>query len=147
MRPEKFPPLEKFEHSIDLQIRFNDIDILGHVNNTVYLSFFDTGKAYFFARMLEDKIDWRRVETVIANIDVGYVAPTYFGEEIEVWTRCKEVHEKSFVLQQLVVEKSKKELKACAETVMVCFNPETLKSQPVPDVWREALEKSMRSAE
>ena len=33
---------EGFRHHTDVQIRFNDIDILGHVNNTVYFSFYDT---------------------------------------------------------------------------------------------------------
>ena len=37
-----------FHHSIPVQIRFNDIDMLGHVNNTVYFSFFDLGKARYF---------------------------------------------------------------------------------------------------
>ncbi len=31
---------------------------------------------------------------------------SFSGEEIEVLTRCKEIHEKSFVLQQLMVEKN-----------------------------------------
>lgn len=139
MNSDNLVPLSEFEHSVDLQIRFNDIDILGHLNNTVYFSFFDTGKAYYFEHIMGGKMDWKRVEAVIANVDCAYISPIYFGEEIEVRTRCMEVHEKSFKLQQVIVEKKTGEIKAAAETVMVSFDPETKKSMPVPDRWREAL--------
>lgn len=142
MNSDNLVPLSEFEHSVDLQIRFNDIDILGHLNNTVYFSFFDTGKAYYFEHIMGGKMDWKRVEAVIANVDCAYISPIYFGEEIEVRTRCMEVHEKSFKLQQVIVEKKIGEIKAAAETVMVSFDPETKKSMPVPDRWREALSKS-----
>ena len=32
-----------FRHTLPLQLRFNDIDLLGHVNNSVYFSFYDLG--------------------------------------------------------------------------------------------------------
>lgn len=142
MNPKTLPPLSEFYHSVDLQIRFNDIDILGHLNNTVYFSFFDTGKAYFFQHILDGKMDWQKVETVIANVDCAYIAPIYFGEEIEVWTRCKDIFDKSFVLQQVIVEKQTGDIRAAAETVMVSFDAVAKKSIPMPDRWRKALEKS-----
>ena len=133
------PNLEEFSHRVPLQIRFNDIDILGHLNNTVYFSFFDTGKAYFFKDILGDRMDFRRVETVIANVDCAYVAPIYFGEKIEVLTRCSGIHEKSFRLQQVIIETDTRQLKAAAETVMVSFDAEKQTSMPMPEHIREAL--------
>ncbi|MCM1369545.1 MAG: acyl-CoA thioesterase [Candidatus Amulumruptor caecigallinarius] len=136
------PPLSAFPHSVDVEIRFNDIDILGHLNNTVYFSFYDTGKAYFFQHIMHGKLDWRRVETVIANIDCCYISPIYFGERIEVRTRCKEIGEKSFRLQQVIVEKGSGQIKSACETVMVSFDPERKMSVLLPDRWRIALENS-----
>lgn len=139
------PPKSEFHHSVDLQIRFNDIDILGHLNNTVYFSFFDTGKAYFYEWLLKGEMNWKRVESVIANVDCAYVSPVYFGEEIEVWTRCAHVGEKSFTLQQMIVAKKTGELKAAANTVMVSINPDTMKSVPIPQKWKSRLEDSMNT--
>lgn len=34
-----------FHHQLPIQLRFNDVDKFGHVNNTVYFSFYDLGKA------------------------------------------------------------------------------------------------------
>ena len=141
------PPLNKFFHKIDVQIRFNDVDILGHLNNTVYFSFFDTGKAYFFEKALRRKMEWSRVECVVANIDCAYVSPVYFGEDIEVLTRCSHIGEKSFVLQQVIVEKKTCQVKAAANTVMVSINPDTKQAIEVPQHYRKALEESMMAAE
>lgn len=147
MEINRLTDIRTFDHSVDLQIRFNDIDILGHLNNTVYFSFYDTGKAYFFEHILGGKIDWKCVETVIANIDCAYVSPVFFGEEVAVYTRCCEIGDKSFRLQQAIVEKSNGQLKSACETVMVSFDPHTGHSVPLPDRWRSALEESMKRSQ
>ena len=143
MDPNTLPELSQVTHSIDLQLRCNDIDILGHLNNTVYFSFFDTGKARFFEHIVDGNIDWKRVDVVIANIDCCYISPIFFGEDIRVYTRCMSISNKSFRLQQVLVEETKGVIKAAAETVMVSFDRETQKSVELPDLWRQALERSM----
>lgn len=143
MNPDTLPGLSEFKHRVPLQIRFNDIDILGHLNNTVYFSFFDTGKAYYFKDILGDRMNFRKVETVIANVDCAYIAPIYFGEEIEVLTRCSMIHDKSFKLQQVIVKTGTDEIKAAAETVMVSFDASTQHACPMPAHYREALEREM----
>lgn len=143
MNPDILPDLSAFPNRVPLQIRFNDIDILGHLNNTVYFSFFDTGKAYFFEQIMEGNMNWKKVESVIANVDCAYISPIYFGEQIEVRTRCMSIHEKSFRLQQVILETRTGEIKAAAETVMVSFDPVTAKSAPMSERLRLALEKNM----
>ena len=137
---EKLGGIEEFRHRLPLQIRFNDIDLLGHLNNTVYFSFFDTGKAHFFKQILGERMNFRKVETVIANVDCAYVAPIYFGEKIEVRTRCSGIHDRSFRIQQIIIESETEQLKAAAESVMVSFDAEKQTSMPMPDYLREALE-------
>ena len=39
----------QFNHTLPIQLRFNDVDKFGHVNNTVYFSFYDLGKTEYFA--------------------------------------------------------------------------------------------------
>lgn len=38
----------EFKHSVPVQLRFNDADALGHVNNSVYFTFYDLGKTEYF---------------------------------------------------------------------------------------------------
>lgn len=143
MNPHNIPSVGEFKHSTDLQIRFSDVDVLGHVNNTVYLAFYDTGKAWFFSDIHERVVEWSKVETVIANIDCCFVAPIYFGEKVAVYSRCEAIYDRSFKVLQVIAEKESGAIKSACETVMVCFDPERKESMPMPEHWRRALEKSM----
>ncbi|MBD5207096.1 MAG: acyl-CoA thioesterase [Bacteroidales bacterium] len=144
MNIEKLAPLEAYPSRVDLQIRFSDVDVLGHVNNTVYLAYYDTGKAWFFSTVMGRRMDWKKVDTVIANVDCAFRSPIYFGEPIEVLTRCCELGEKSFRLQQMIRNKATGELKSACETVMVSFDRNTATSMELSAEWREALERSMK---
>ena len=135
----QLPDLADFHHSIPVQLRFNDIDILGHVNNIVYFSLYDLAKARFLETMRKGHIDFRKVECVIANINCSYIKQIRFGEEIEVLTRCIRLGERSFTLQQCLVESPTREIRSVCETVMVCFDPETGKSAPMSPELRSAL--------
>lgn len=137
--PPAIPDLSLFHHVQPVQLRFNDIDILGHLNNIVYLSLYDLAKAAFLRRLKKDRIDWKKVECVIANINCSYIRPIFFGEEIEVLTRCIHIGERSFTLQQCLVESDTRDVRSICETVMVCFDPATGKSAPMSDSLREAL--------
>ncbi len=136
----EIPDPSLFKHSHPVQIRFNDIDVLRHLNNTVYFSLYDTGKAYYFEAVKEGKVDWKRVDTIIANVNNTYIAPIYFGEQIEVRTRCRSRHDKSFVLEQMLVKTDTGEVKSFCETVMVSLNPETMQTTPLSKEWCDALD-------
>ena len=67
------------------------------------------------------------------------MSPMFFGEEIEVYTRCISMSEKSFVLLQVLREKNTGEVKSVCETVMVCYDPRRRESIQMPEQWRKDL--------
>lgn len=131
--------LDDFRHSIPVQLRFNDIDILGHLNNIVYFAFYDLAKARFLQTIKKGNIDFRKVECVIANINCSYIKQILFGEEIEVLTKCIHIGERSFVLRQCLIESSTREIRSVCDTVMVAFDPALGKSVPMSHELRKAL--------
>ncbi|MCH5223186.1 MAG: acyl-CoA thioesterase [Muribaculaceae bacterium] len=143
MNPNEIPSLSQFKNRLPLQLRFSDVDVLGHVNNTVYLAFYDTGKAAFMTEVLGRKIDWKEVDTVVANIDCAFIAPIFYGEKLEVLTGCKSIHDKSFRLLQMIRETETGEVKSLCETVMVSFDAKTQKAAPLSEEWREKLMKTI----
>lgn len=122
-----------------VQIRFNDIDILGHLNNTVYFSIFDTGKAEYLQTVMKGQMKWDRVESVIANVNCSFVNACFYGEPVAVYTRCDEISEKSFRLHQVLVNADTLQVKAVCETVMVSYDPDTKSSVKVSDNARRLL--------
>lgn len=116
--------LQDFRHHVPVQLRFNDIDILGHLNNTVYFSLYDTGKALYMKDLGLRAAGQSVPDTVIANINCSYIKPIHFDDKIEVLTRCKSIGNKSYTLQQVLVD-DKGDVRSICETVMVRFDNNT----------------------
>lgn len=134
------PLLDDFRHSLPVQLRFNDIDILGHVNNTVYLSLFDLGKARYMEQVNKGRVNWQKVESIIANVNCSFVNQMRFGEEIFVYTRCVAVGNKSYTLEQVLAD-AKGEIKAVCTTVMVAYDPERHQAVEVSETWRKNVKE------
>lgn len=134
-------PGHDFRHSIPVQIRFNDIDLLGHVNNSVYFPFFDLGKARYFSTVKEETIDWRKTDIVVANINCDFCAPVYFNENINVLTQVVKIYDKSFKMLQYLVNTDTQEVKCICTTIMVGFDVEKGIAAPLSDDWKKSLSK------
>lgn len=145
MNPHDLPSPDIFTNRLPIQIRFSDVDVIGHVNNIVFFEYYDTGKASFMTELLNRSISWEEVDTVVANIDCAFVAPILWGEKIEVLTACTYIHDKSFRLLQMLRNYETGEVKSVCETVMVSFDPDTQKSAPLSEEWREKLSSCIKS--
>ena len=127
-------------HKIPVQLRFNDIDILGHLNNTVYFSLYDLGKA----RYMEDAGLREHAPvpptSVIADVHCSYMKPIHYGDEIYVTTTCSEIGDKHFVLDQEMVDGAG-EVRSKSRTVMVYIDPSTGRSASLPDDYRVKIDR------
>lgn len=139
MNPHEIPSLSIFKNRLPIQVRFSDVDVVGHVNNIIYFAYYDTGKAAFITQILGRSVTWDEVDTVVANVDCAFIAPIFYGENIEVLTTCTGIHDKSFKLLQMLRNADSGEVKSVCETIMVSFDPNTQKSAPLSPEWREKL--------
>lgn len=132
-------PTRPLNHHIPLQVRFNDFDAFGHINNNVYLEFFDLGKALYFNEITGCEFDPAAIAAVVVNINCNFYAPTRMGEELEVQTACTRLGDRSLTLEQRIVNPATGSVKSAATTVMAGFDLETQGSAPINPRLREAL--------
>lgn len=133
-------PERPYRHSLPVQLRFNDVDMFGHVNNTVYLQFFDLGKLRYFEQVLGKDFMRSGLAVVIVNINCDFCAPSFINEDLSVLTQVTHIGEKSLTLGQRVVNAAG-DVKCICRTVMAGFDPATLQSAPIPGFARAAFEK------
>ena len=127
-----------FEHPIE--VRFVDTDAFGHVNNAVYLSYFEAARAGYYARVsgVPFGIGARAAERtfVIAEARISYRAPAYFGETLLVGCRFAWASRTSFGVEYRVrAEESvvaPARVVADGETVQVMFDLERNRVMRVP---------------
>lgn len=132
---------EAYRARSEAVIRFNDIDILGHLNNTVYFSLFDTAKADYLSTVMRGEVNWQRVESVIGTVHCTFLNPCFYGEKLDIYTRCEEMGNKTYTLHQVLVNRESLEVKAVCTTVMVSYNPDTHLSAEISQQFRTAVEE------
>lgn len=130
-----------FNHYMPLQIRFNDIDMVGHVNNSVYLTFFDMGKTRYFMDVWPEPLDWSGISLVIVNVNCDFLEPTYFTDKAHVYTRTVAISEHTVKIEQRIVDDVTGHTKAQCMTILAGFDPKTVSGTPIDPRWIDALEK------
>lgn len=127
-----------FRHVLPIQIRFNDVDKFGHVNNTIYFQFYDTAKTDYFAAVCKD-VDWESVAIVVVKIEAEFLSQIKAGEHIAARTRVTKIGNKSFQLEQDIINVDTQEVKCRCLSVMVLYDLVNHQSMPFPDNWRQAI--------
>ena len=131
----------RFNHSMPAQIRFCDVDQFGHVNNSVYFALYDLAKTTYIKDVLGDKIDWKTIGMVVANINANFMQPVYFNDQICIETSVIHLGNKSFTLLQHAIDKKSGEVKCECKSVMVMFDLLQNESMPIPETFKDIIKK------
>ena len=111
------------------EIRFNDLDGMGHVNNVIYLTYMEGARIAWWLHVT-GRTGVSAVDMILARTEVDYRSPASFGERLEVGVRCASMRRTSFVLEFRVEETGTRRLVAEARKVLVHYDYAT--ARPVP---------------
>lgn len=135
------PAEATFRHKIDIQIRFNDVDTFGHINNNAYFAYYDLGKERYLTDVLTPDFHKRPIVPVVANINADFFLPIFYGTNVQVETSVVAVGTKSFTLLQQAVDKENGTVFCRCKSVMVCYNTETKCPVEIPEDYKAAIEE------
>ncbi len=128
----------EFYFETPLQIRFNDIDSLGHVNNTIIQEYFDLGRVHYFKSIFTPDINWTTFPAIIASIKTDFVSPVFINDKLLVKTKTIKIGNKSMNLIQQITD-TNGVIKAVSHSVMVGFDHNTQSSIAITNEWREKI--------
>lgn len=140
MRPAGFFALPHLvatvsEFETEIQVRFRDLDPMGHVNNAVYATYLEQARVRYYADVLG--ADLEDVDTVIAHLEVDFERPIELEESVEVRVDVPEIGRSSLPMTYVV--EADGEVAATGETVQVTWDRETGSAEPIPEPWRERI--------
>lgn len=128
------------KHISKIQIRFADIDKLGHVNNAIYLTYFEQARTLFFEDVFgRESLDWSKRGLILARAEVDFLQPVFLEDKITVETTCTRIGTKSFDLSYKIIKNDREEA-AKGLSVLVCFNYSNRSSIEIPSGWKSRLE-------
>lgn len=124
-----------------IYIRYGDLDTMGHVNNAVYLQYFEQARIEWFKHAIGTKWDWNSAGIVLARNEIDYKQALLLYDEARVEISLEHIGSKSITLSYQVIKKHNNLdlLVATGKSVLVCFDHKTQKTKPVPQAWRERL--------
>ena len=131
------------KHKTRIQIRFKDIDKLGHVNNANHFTYLELARIHYFDQLMGREIDWEKDGMIIASAKVDYKQPIYLSDKVFVYTQCANIGNKSFEFHYNIIREEKdgtETVLATAQTVQVCFDYKLNQTIPVPKEWKEKME-------
>ena len=123
---------------VEHQVPWHELDAAGHVNNAVYLSYFEMARTRLYMR-LRGGSRWQDLDIILARTEIDYRSPAAFQETLEIRVWPGQVGRTSFGLRYEVREKETGRLVAEGASVQVCFDYAKNEKKPVPDAVRAAL--------
>jgi len=129
-----------FKVKVAQQVAWGDMDAFGHVNNTVYLKYFESARVKYFDDIPElagfqgDEIP------VLANISCSFKKPVVYPDTLEMRVGVTQMGRASLKMECEMIS-TKVGLAAIGECTIVLIDGKKGHSVRIPDVWRNAIEK------
>lgn len=129
----------KFNFKMKLDIRWSDMDEMRHVNNAVYLTYFEQARVYYFQESCQ--WDWKEIGVILANSHVEYLRPVVFPNPTFVYVRTSKLGNKSFEIQYIITSFANgvEQLTTTGYSTMVMFDYKTQGSVAMPDYLKERI--------
>jgi acyl-CoA thioester hydrolase len=121
---------------VKLEPRYSDYDSRGHVNNAVYLTYFEVARHRAWRVLTGLTADF---PFIIAEAHVKYVSQAKFGDPLAIDIKTTEMRNKAWVWAYRIVDLRDERLVAEGSTVQVYYDYDLQQTMPIPDFIRPNL--------
>jgi acyl-CoA thioester hydrolase len=128
---------------VRLDLRYTDYDSRGHVNNAVFLTYFEIARHRAWRVLTGLTADF---PFIVLEAAVRYHSQARFGDRLAVDIAVTEVRTKAWVWSYRVIETRDERLVAEGHTVQVMFDYDAQRTIPIPDVIRTNLTTTVKGA-
>lgn len=130
---------EVLKYTTPIQLRFRDIDALGHVNSAVYFTYFELARVDYFNNL--DEMDWSSMSLVVAKIEMEYKHQVKLKDKLFASVWVSRIGTKSFDMECSIVKEKNGEQQEVAKgkAILVCFNFKINETVPVPELWKQKM--------
>ncbi len=141
MSPEEL--LRDYPVRIPISVRWGDMDAFQHVNNVVYMRYFESVRVAYFeetAVMVESGIP-RGVGPILASASVRYKAPVTYPDALYAGIRVSALSTDRFTMEFAIVSETLGRVAASGDGVIVSYDYDDGVKALLPSAWRTAIER------
>lgn len=114
-------------YSIPVEVRFNDIDGMGHVNNALYLTYLEHCRMRFFTEVAGSKSE-RDFPFILAHAALDYKSPIRMNAQPQVKMWTSRIGGKSWDFDYEIKDRKNAVVYATGKTVQVAYDYKLEKS-------------------
>ena len=103
--------MEGFKVVTPLVPRFRDTDAMGHLNNAVYVTYFEVARTAYWRSLTGDR-DYQKVPFILAHTTIDFRSPAFVHETLLVGIRVSRLGTKSFECSYRVEDEATQRLDA-----------------------------------
>jgi len=121
-----------------ISVRSYELDSFGHVNNAIYLQYFEVARCAWLqdAGLPFLEIQRAGIQIVIADASIKYLSPAFFTDELSITCCCESSTGASLVFTYTVDCHSRNKRIATGTTKGVCIDGLTGKPRRWPESFR-----------
>ncbi len=108
-----------FKFKTTVEIRFADLDMMGHVNNAIYFTYMEVSRAKYWDKAIE--WDWKKTGVVIGKATIDYIKPILLDDKIHIYVRTSRIGNSSFDIEYLIVKEELGKEILCSKGVTSCI--------------------------
>ncbi|MGB9039524.1 MAG: thioesterase family protein [Acinetobacter calcoaceticus] len=132
---------DQFKFFLDIQTRWADNDIYGHVNNVTYYSYFDTAANALLIQKTGFDIHQSQSIGLVVDSACSFFQELSFPEIIQVGVAIGKIGNTSLRYELAIFKQSQEQASAQGHFVHVFVDRETRKTVPISESTRDVLEK------
>ena len=141
---QSVPRAKDFRTRFDIEVRFRDLDAMGHVNNAVYATYFEVArlgyvKAMGYADFEGDVADLQPF--IMLDIQCRFLAQVGLDEGLVVHIRTVSIGTKSFAFEYLITRRKDGTAVTTGRSTQVYYSYQEQKTLAVPKDFRDRIER------
>lgn len=131
----------QFNFSYPIQMRWSDMDPLGHANNGIYVTYFEIARGRFMIAACPEW-NWTKDMFLIGSVHVDFHKELLLtAQETKVHIKTSKIGNKSFVLDYIVtsIKDGETIVHASGQTTQIMFDMKNRTTIEIPDWVRNSL--------
>ena len=129
-----------FHYYHPVEVRYSDLDPQGHLNNARYLTYFEQARINYIVHIgLWQGGSFLDMGVIVANAQVNFLFPVFFGQNLRVGVRVTHLGNKSMDMEYSLLDVDNNQELANGSTVLVAYDYQSGKTVPIPEEWRERI--------
>ena len=126
---------------IETTVAWGEMDAFRHLNNTVYLRYFESARIAYFEKLdFLEYMEATGVGPILASTSCKFRIPLTYPDRVSVGARVSNIEEDRFTMEYQVVSHKHRKVAAEGDGLIVCFDYRQNRKTAIPGELRQRIE-------